>query len=60
MEFALIYLAIGLVNCAAFWRGFSSPVEVVFYLLLWPTQILWLLFVGISNITDWIGNKLMG
>lgn len=54
------YLTIGVLNCLQFAftggsvvrPGFSSPVEALFYLLLWPVQLLFFIVVLVNSATS--------
>lgn len=38
----------------------EGVVEALFFILAWPLQLLFKIFVGINIATDWVLGKLMG
>lgn len=62
----ILYLLIGVGNYGHFQNGVGNPegrdgkLELAFFILLWPVQTLFGVFVAASNFVSWLGYKFMG
>ena len=57
-----LYLTVGVLNCLEFAAGggFSSLPEVVFFLLLWPIQLLFAIYAYIIlPVINWVGERVL-
>ena len=62
MIFLWIYLVCGVLNYGEFLKRSQAPAtvgEAAFFMLLWPVQAAFQVFVGFTIFMEWLGSKIL-